>query len=95
MEDALAFDDDYILIDCPGQIELYTHLPLMRQLVQHLQSLDYKVVALYLLDAQFIGKVAIFALSLGLYCDSILPLCGLEMAAVSTARAALTAALLL
>ena len=26
-------DDDYLIFDCPGQIELYTHLPVMRQLV--------------------------------------------------------------
>eukprot|EP00730_Choanoeca_flexa_P002008 TRINITY_DN10876_c0_g2_i4.p1 TRINITY_DN10876_c0_g2~~TRINITY_DN10876_c0_g2_i4.p1 ORF type:complete len:124 (+),score=6.00 TRINITY_DN10876_c0_g2_i4:105-476(+) len=56
LDEVLSYDDDYLLIDCPGQIELYTHLPLMRQLVQHLVSLDFKVVAMYLLDAQFIGK---------------------------------------
>ena len=27
-------DDVYILIDCPGQIELYTHLPVMRTVTQ-------------------------------------------------------------
>jgi hypothetical protein len=25
-------EDDYILFDCPGQIELYSHLPIMRDL---------------------------------------------------------------
>ena len=25
-------EDDYILFDLPGQIELYTHIPVMRQL---------------------------------------------------------------
>uniref|UniRef100_A0A2K5N7I5 GPN-loop GTPase 3 n=1 Tax=Cercocebus atys TaxID=9531 RepID=A0A2K5N7I5_CERAT len=30
-------EDDYILFDCPGQIELYTHLPVMKQLVQQLE----------------------------------------------------------
>lgn len=29
-------DDDYVIIDCPGQIELYTHLPTMKQLVDQL-----------------------------------------------------------
>jgi GTPase SAR1 family protein len=27
-------DDDYILFDCPGQIELYTHMTVVRQLVE-------------------------------------------------------------
>lgn len=27
-DDALGhFEDDYIIFDCPGQIELYTHIP--------------------------------------------------------------------
>ncbi|EDQ89927.1 uncharacterized protein MONBRDRAFT_18837 [Monosiga brevicollis MX1] len=60
LDEALNYDDDYILIDCPGQIELYTHLPLMRQLMDHLQSLDYKLVAVYLLDCQFIDDTAKF-----------------------------------
>ena len=32
-------DDDYIIFDCPGQIELYTHLTVMKQLVDILVSL--------------------------------------------------------
>ena len=35
-------DDDYILFDCPGQIELYTHLPVMRKLVDVLQSWNFR-----------------------------------------------------
>ena len=31
------YDDDYIIFDCPGQIELYTHLPTMRQFVDQLE----------------------------------------------------------
>jgi GPN-loop GTPase len=23
-------EDDYLLLDCPGQIELYSHVPVMR-----------------------------------------------------------------
>eukprot|EP00971_Amphidinium_carterae_P018415 363359-Amphidinium_carterae.1 len=33
-------DDDYFLFDCPGQIELYSHLPIMRDLVDTIQNLD-------------------------------------------------------
>lgn len=54
LEDELSdFDDDYLIIDCPGQIELYTHIPVMRDLVQAMTRLDYRVCAVYLLDAQF------------------------------------------
>ncbi|TWW66598.1 GPN-loop GTPase 3 [Takifugu rubripes] len=46
-------DDDYILFDCPGQIELYTHLPVMRQLVERLQQWEFRVCGVFLVDSQF------------------------------------------
>ncbi|XP_013792824.1 GPN-loop GTPase 3-like, partial [Limulus polyphemus] len=45
--------DDYILFDCPGQIELYTHMNVMRRLVNMLHSMDFQVCAVFLLDSQF------------------------------------------
>ncbi|RYG56445.1 hypothetical protein EON66_02895 [archaeon] len=30
-----CLDEDYFLIDCPGQIELYSHIPVMRQVRTH------------------------------------------------------------
>eukprot|EP00054_Salpingoeca_dolichothecata_P019865 m.124226 g.124226 ORF g.124226 m.124226 type:complete len:271 (+) comp23413_c0_seq7:20-832(+) len=55
LDEALGdFDDDYLVFDCPGQIELYTHVPAMKQLVTHLQERDYRVAGVYLLDSQFI-----------------------------------------
>lgn len=55
LDDVLGqYEDDYIIFDCPGQIELYTHIPVMKQLVDHVQQLDYRVAAVYLLDAQFV-----------------------------------------
>ena len=32
MDDVDDEDDDYVIFDCPGQIELYTHLPIMKQI---------------------------------------------------------------
>uniref|UniRef100_T1H4K4 GPN-loop GTPase 3 n=1 Tax=Megaselia scalaris TaxID=36166 RepID=T1H4K4_MEGSC len=37
-------DDDYILFDMPGQIELFTHLSMGKQLVKLLESLNFRVV---------------------------------------------------
>lgn len=55
LDEALeGYDDDYIIFDCPGQIELYTHIPVMRMLVNHMQGLDFRIAAVYLLDAQFL-----------------------------------------
>ncbi|ORX33806.1 GPN-loop GTPase 3-like protein [Kockovaella imperatae] len=55
LEDELGpYEDDYLIIDCPGQIELYTHIPLLPRLASHLStSLNFRVSATYLIDSQF------------------------------------------
>ncbi|XP_023221483.1 GPN-loop GTPase 3-like [Centruroides sculpturatus] len=47
-------EDSYTLFDCPGQIELYTHLDIMRKLVDMLHSWDYQICGVYILDSQFL-----------------------------------------
>ncbi|XP_055963156.1 GPN-loop GTPase 3-like [Sorex fumeus] len=46
-------EDDCILFDCPGQIKLYTHLPVMKQLVQQLEQWEFRVCGVFLVDSQF------------------------------------------
>ncbi|XP_022198775.1 GPN-loop GTPase 3 [Nilaparvata lugens] len=46
-------DDDYILFDCPGQIELYTHMQTIRQLTDLLKNWNFNICAVFLVDAQF------------------------------------------
>ncbi|KOB70492.1 GPN-loop GTPase 3, partial [Operophtera brumata] len=46
-------DDDYLLFDCPGQIELYTHLPVMKKLVDLLDKWGFRVCVVFLIDSQF------------------------------------------
>lgn len=36
-----------------GQIELYTHLPVMKQLVEQLQQWEFRVCGVFLVDSQF------------------------------------------
>ena len=49
------YDDDYLLVDLPGQIELFTHMNMMRDFAHLLQDkLGYKVCALFLIDSHFI-----------------------------------------
>ena len=40
-----------------GQIELYTHIPVMRMLVDQLRNWDFRVCGVFLLDAQFMIQV--------------------------------------
>ena len=53
--------DDYLLFDCPGQIELYTHLPVFRQLVNGvLRKFNYSVCCVNVIDSQFIADASKF-----------------------------------
>ena len=42
--------DDYLIFDCPGQIELYTHLPVFKNVVACLKKWDYYVCCVNILD---------------------------------------------
>jgi Conserved hypothetical ATP binding protein. len=35
--------EDYILFDCPGQVELYTHHTSLRNIIHKLQKMGYRV----------------------------------------------------
>lgn len=48
------FTDDYLILDMPGQIELYTHIPILPALARHLEQLGFKLCATYLLESPFI-----------------------------------------
>ena len=52
--------EEYVLFDCPGQIELYSHCPAMGQVVQELQRLGFRLACAHLLDSQFVADVAKF-----------------------------------
>jgi len=49
----------YVLFDCPGQIELYTHHEAVRAVTDALaRELDFRLVALHLLDAHHCAEVS-------------------------------------
>jgi GTPase SAR1 family protein len=61
LEDKIQdFSDDYLIFDCPGQVELYSHLPVMKTITQQLQKWDYRVCAVYLLDSLVISDASRF-----------------------------------
>ncbi|KAK9453725.1 GPN-loop GTPase [Dipodascopsis uninucleata] len=48
------YEDEFLLFDCPGQIELYTHVPVLPTIVKHLtHQLSFNLCATYLLEAPF------------------------------------------
>ncbi|KAK9814787.1 hypothetical protein WJX72_011474 [[Myrmecia] bisecta] len=53
-------DDDYLLFDCPGQIELYSHVSVFRTFVEYMQRQGWNMCAVYCLDSQFVTEVPKF-----------------------------------
>ena len=55
-------DDEYLIIDCPGQIELYTHIPVMNKIIDQLRTWGYEqtMVSVFVVDATFITDAAKF-----------------------------------
>jgi GTPase SAR1 family protein len=45
-ENLNSYEDDFLIIDCPGQIELYTHFNIMQKIVQVLtMEFDFRLCA--------------------------------------------------
>lgn len=40
---ANVWAEDYVLFDCPGQVELYTHHESLRNIFYRIQKLGYRV----------------------------------------------------
>lgn len=59
-----SLTEEYLIIfDMPGQIELYTHIPILPTLMKYLSqpgSLDIRMAAVYLLEATFVVDRAKF-----------------------------------
>lgn len=45
--------DDYILFDCPGQVELFTHHGSLQKIVSRLEKIEYRLVVVHLVDAHY------------------------------------------
>ncbi|KAG0635095.1 hypothetical protein HOY80DRAFT_1012091 [Tuber brumale] len=44
---------DYVLFDCPGQVELFTHHASLRNIFLKIQKLGYRLVVIHLVDAYY------------------------------------------
>jgi len=53
-------EGEYLVFDCPGQIELYSHVPAFRAFVERLRAEGFQVAAVYMLDAHFMADAAKF-----------------------------------
>lgn len=73
-------DDDYLLIDTPGQIELVSHFTLMKSFVKYLESQNFRVAVVFLLDSQFVSDISKYFSSLMV---SLITLINLELPVIN------------
>lgn len=52
------YDDEYLLFDIPGQIELFTHFDLIARLINLLNELGFRMCGVFCLDSQFVTDMA-------------------------------------
>jgi len=62
------FTEDYILFDCPGQVELYTHHNSMRNIFKLMEKEGFRITCVHLVDSYYCSSPSnyISALSLSL-----------------------------
>ncbi len=51
---------NYLLIDCPGQVELYTHNDAMKNILSRLSQLDLRLCCVHLIDSHYCSDPAKF-----------------------------------
>lgn len=53
LKELSRFKDSYVLMDCPGQVELYTHHRSIQNIVKKLQEVDLQLAAVHLVDSHY------------------------------------------
>ncbi|KAF9167399.1 GPN-loop GTPase 2 [Actinomortierella ambigua] len=53
-----AVKDDYIVFDCPGQVELYTHNDAMKRILDRLEKIGYRMTCVHLVDSHYCTDAA-------------------------------------
>ncbi|KAF2103191.1 hypothetical protein NA57DRAFT_33572 [Rhizodiscina lignyota] len=64
--------DDYVLFDCPGQVELFTHHSSLRNVFFRLQKLGYRLVVINLIDSYVLTQPSLYISALLLALRSML-----------------------
>src|SRR5690554_1936213 len=57
LEEGLSrLDNDYVMFDCPGQVELFTHHQSLRRIFLRLQKMGYRLVVIHLVDSHYLSE---------------------------------------
>ncbi|KAI4151681.1 MAG: hypothetical protein LQ341_000856 [Variospora aurantia] len=69
-----SLGEDYVLFDCPGQVELFTHHASLRNVFFRIQKMGYRLVALHLTDSYCLTLPSLYISTLLLSLRSMLQL---------------------
>lgn len=54
-EEIGEYNDEFLIFDCPGQIELYTHIPVFPTIIKYLQrNMNFLLCCAYLMESTFV-----------------------------------------
>lgn len=72
LEQLKQIAENYIIFDCPGQVELYTHHQSMSRIFNKLQSLGYHLCTVHLIDSHYCSEPTKFISTLLLSLNTML-----------------------
>ena len=55
-DDLDQYDSDYLVVDCPGQIEVYTHYDILQRIIKLFEGNGYRTCCIYLLESHFVSS---------------------------------------
>ena len=50
LQQACPSDHEYVIFDCPGQIELFTHIPVFRRVIRTLEEASFRIGTAFLVE---------------------------------------------
>jgi len=53
-------EDNYFIFDCPGQLELYSHYSVMKDIISYLKNSGINVCCIFCLDSTFLSEKSKF-----------------------------------
>lgn len=71
-EELENLSDSYIIFDCPGQVELFTHHETLPRVFHKIEKLGYRLIVVQLLDSHTISRPTLYISSLLLCLRSML-----------------------
>jgi GTPase SAR1 family protein len=73
-EQMKEYKDHYLLFDCPGQVELYTHHDSMKNIVQELTKKNYRLASVHFVDSFYCSSPSNYISSVLLSLSTMLQL---------------------